>query len=51
MKTLEELMKMTDKDLKVDDTEIDRESLSTPYLYDKYLDPPARPMQTYHKEC
>ena len=45
MKTLEELMKMTDKDLKVDDTEIDRESLSTPYLYDKYLK-----FYIYHKK-
>ena len=35
--TLEELQQLVDKDLKLDDTELDRESLRNPYLYDKYL--------------
>lgn len=34
---LSELFAETLKDLKIDDTELDRESLRTPYLYDKYL--------------
>ena len=34
---LEELYIMTDKDLIIDDTELDREALRTPYLHDKYL--------------
>ena len=34
---LSDLFAETLKDLKIDDTELDRESLRTPYLYDKYL--------------
>ena len=34
---LEDLFLEVDKDLKVNDMELDRESLRTPYLYDKYL--------------
>ena len=34
---LSELFAKTEHDLKIDDVELDRESLRTPYLYDKYL--------------
>ena len=34
---LSELFAKTEQDLKIEDTELDRESLRTPYLYDKYL--------------
>ena len=34
---LSELFAKTEQDLKIEDTELDRESLITPYLYDKYL--------------
>ena len=32
---LSELFAKTEQDLKIEDTELDRESLRTPYLYDK----------------
>ena len=35
--TLEELQKQVDKDLKINDTELDLESLKTPQLHNKYL--------------
>ena len=34
---LSEIFAETSQDLKIDDAELDRESLRTPYLYDKYL--------------
>jgi|TARA_B100001094_G_scaffold39332_2_gene33785 hypothetical protein len=34
---LEELQTQAEKDLKIDDTELDRESLATPILHAKYL--------------
>ena len=34
--TLEELQDLTDKDLKINDTELDLESLKTPQLHNKY---------------
>ena len=34
---LSELFAETSQDMKIEDTELDRESLRTPYLYDKYL--------------
>jgi hypothetical protein len=34
---LSEIFAETSQDLKLDDTELDRESLRNPYLYDKYL--------------
>lgn len=35
--TLEELQEQVDKDLKINDTELDLESLKTPQLHNKYL--------------
>ena len=35
--TLEELQKLADKDLKLDDTELDSESAKIPLLHNKYL--------------
>ena len=35
--TLEELQELIDKDLKINDTELDLESLKTPQLHNKYL--------------
>ena len=35
--TLEELQAEADKDLVIDDTELDTESLKTPILHNKYL--------------
>ena len=35
--TLEELQQLIDKDLKINDTELDLESLKTPQLHNKYL--------------
>ena len=35
--TLEELQSQADKDLVIDDTELDTESLRTPILHNKYL--------------
>lgn len=35
--TLEELQDLVDKDLKINDTELDLESLKTPQLHNKYL--------------
>ena len=35
--TLEELQELVDKDLKINDTELDLESLKTPQLHNKYL--------------
>ena len=35
--TLEELQEAIDKDLKINDTELDLESLKTPALHNKYL--------------
>ena len=35
--TLEELQAQADKDLVIDDTELDTESLKTPILHNKYL--------------
>jgi hypothetical protein len=35
--TLEELQQAIDKDLKINDTELDLESLKTPQLHNKYL--------------
>jgi len=35
--TLEELQELADKDLKINDTELDIESLKTPQLHNKYL--------------
>ena len=37
MKTLEEFFDDTKRDLQIEESELDRESLRTPYLYDKYL--------------
>ena len=37
MKTLNEFYDDTKKDLTIEESELDRESLRTPYLYDKYL--------------
>ena len=37
MKTLEDFFDDTKQDLKIEESELDRESLRTPYLYDKYL--------------
>ena len=37
MKTLNEFYDDTKKDLVIEESELDRESLRTPYLYDKYL--------------
>ena len=37
MKTLEELFEETASDLKLIEDDLVRESLRTPYLYDKYL--------------
>ena len=37
MKTLNEFYDDTEKDLVIEESELDRESLRTPYLYDKYL--------------
>ena len=37
MKTLDEFYDDTKKDLTIEESELDRESLRTPYLYDKYL--------------
>ena len=34
---LDDLFLEVDKDLTIDDSKLDRESLRTPYLYDKYL--------------
>ena len=34
---LDELFLEVDKDITIDDSELDRESLRTPYLFDKYL--------------
>ena len=34
--TLEELQDLADKDLKINDTELDLESLKTPQLHNKY---------------
>tara|TARA_B110000503_G_C7141234_1_gene410919 strand:- start:1339 stop:1767 length:429 start_codon:yes stop_codon:yes gene_type:complete len=34
---LEQLQELTDKDLKINDTELDLESLKTPQLHNKYL--------------
>ena len=34
---LEEIQALADKDLKLDDTELDKESLKTPELHNKYL--------------
>ena len=34
---LDDLFLEVDKDVTIDDSELDRESLRTPYLYDKYL--------------
>ena len=33
----DELSEMVDKDLKIDDTELDLESIRTPQLHNKYL--------------
>ena len=35
--TLEELQEIADKDLKINDTELDLESLKTPQLHNKYM--------------
>jgi hypothetical protein len=35
--TLEELQELADKDLKINDTELDLESIKTPALHNKYL--------------
>jgi hypothetical protein len=35
--TLEELQKSVDRDLKIDDTELDTESINIPLLHNKYL--------------
>ena len=35
--TLEELQELADKDLKINDTELDLESLKTPQLHNKYM--------------
>ena len=35
--TLEEIQELADKDLKINDTELDLESLKTPQLHNKYL--------------
>lgn len=35
--TLEEIQQQAEKDLKIDDTELDRESLATPIIHSKYL--------------
>ena len=35
--TLEELQELADKDLKINDTELDLESIKTPQLHNKYL--------------
>ena len=37
MKTLDEFYDDTKQDLTIEESELDRESLRTPYLYDKYL--------------
>ena len=37
MKTLDEFYNDTKQDLTIEESELDRESLRTPYLYDKYL--------------
>jgi len=37
MKTLNEFYDDTKNDLVIEESELDRESLRTPYLYDKYL--------------
>ena len=37
MKTLEDFFDDTKRDLGIEESELDRESLRTPYLYDKYL--------------
>jgi len=37
MKTLNEFYDDTKRDLTIEESELDRESLRTPYLYDKYL--------------
>ena len=37
MRTLNEFYDDTEKDLVIEESELDRESLRTPYLYDKYL--------------
>ena len=37
MKTLDEFYDDTKKDMTIEESELDRESLRTPYLYDKYL--------------
>ena len=34
---LEKLQELADKDLKINDTELDLESLKTPQLHNKYL--------------
>ena len=36
-KTLEELQELADKDLKINDTELDLESIKTPQIHNKYL--------------
>ena len=35
--TLEELQQSVDRDLKIDDTELDTESINIPLLHNKYL--------------
>ena len=35
--TLEELQQLVDKDFKLDDTELDAESIKIPLLHNKYL--------------
>jgi len=35
--TLEELQELADKDLKINDTELDLESIKTPAIHNKYL--------------
>ena len=37
MKTLEQFYDDTKRDLTIEESELDRESLRTPYLYDRYL--------------
>ena len=37
--TLEELQESVNKDFKLDDTELDRESVNIPLLHNKYLIP------------
>ena len=49
--TLEELQELAERDLKINETELDLESLKTPQLHNKYLKLYSQERVRYHKLC